>query len=161
MGMYCDLIALPSNKIDDYLNDEEFESDDYPKCSLDKMWHGLNFILNSIQNDEINHKVLEYVIFGEDCLNPEVAEDGDFPTNYNKAQTVKQLAVELQKINFTQVIDKVDFNDLSKAEIYPNVWDDDSEIDDIKEELQDYFANLLKFYQTASDKGYVVLSQIG
>lgn len=161
MGMYCDLIALPSNKIDDYLNDEEFESDDYPKCSLDKMWHGLNFILNSIQNDEINHKVLEYVIFGEDCLNPEVAEDGDFPTNYNKAQTVKQLAVELQKINFTQVIDKVDFNDLSKAEIYPNVWDDDSEIDDIKEELQDYFANLLKFYQIASDKGYVVLSQIG
>lgn len=161
MGMYCDLIALPSDKIDDYLNDEEFKSDDYPTCSLDKMWHGLNFILNSIKNNEINHKVLEYVIFGEDCLNPEVAEDGDFPTNYNKVETVNQLAVELQKINFLELIKQVDFKELSKAEIYPNVWDNDSEIDDIKEGLQDYFANLVKFYQIASDKSYVVLSYIG
>lgn len=59
------------------------------------------------------------------------------------------------------MIKQVDFKELSKAEIYPNVWDDDSEIDDIKEGLQDYFANLVKFYQIASDKSYVVLSYIG
>lgn len=44
--------------------------------------------------------------------------------------------------------------------IYPDIWDYEDEIDDIKEEINDYFYKISNFYKTARHSNSNVLVSI-
>lgn len=176
MGMYANLKAIPREKLEEYfdnsyddfeedsldeVSEEENDFENYPDCDLDKMWDILNFILTSPKNDTVNIKLLENVIYGQECYNPEVAEDGDLPTCFNNELITKSLAKELEKINFKNLLAKFKFQDFAQAELYPSIWDDEEDFEELTNDLCDYFHKLVNFYQQAAQHDYIVLSEIG
>ena len=73
------------------------------------------------------------------------------------ADDVKAVAKAMQSTDIGALLANVNFTGFGKAGTYPEIWEYESEFEDIKAELKERFSGLLSFYQNAAGKGLGVL----
>ena len=159
MGLYASYYAVADDELTSSQNDDVDPLNDIYKnhkeryCDLDKMWHGLLFLLTGItdETDEMSgdDETVFMAIYGTDELYEGSDEEG---VAYNDKIHVKKIADTLQKFNIDELLADMDFVKFDKHNIYPNIWHDDNQddFDEIKTELKDSFKNLLAFYQNCA-----------
>lgn len=114
--MLCDMIAVPDNKIDVYWNFSE--NPDFDKLDLDRVWHALLFLLSDSKNNPNNAEQLTDVVMGQHYFNPEIEEQGDYPTTYNDSISVIKLSEQLNKVEIEKILEKVNFDYFAESNIY-------------------------------------------
>ena len=127
-------------ELDDNIDDEDF-------ANLDKLWDGLHFLLTGFASydDEDEVKTPEQIalyqgFFGTDAL----SDEGVYLLD---ADNVANVVNALNKVDIDKLIKQADFTKFEEADIYPSIWDDEDECDEIGEELAEYFEQFKRFYQ--------------
>ena len=128
---------------------------------LDKMWDAMHKTLTgknmfeAMSAGEIfaTPNPLSWAIFGRGMA----GEEGSEAVSYVDAEEVTAVATAMQSTDIDALLAKVNFAEFGAAGTYPEIWDYESEFEDIKAELKERFSGLLSFYQNAADKGLGVL----
>ena len=155
MGMSAHYYAYAQDVIEAIKNGGDGEAlDEY---DLDKMWDAMHKtltgknVLEAMSAGEIfaTPNPLSWAIFGRGTA----GEDGSEAVSYADADDVKAVAKAMQSADIDALLANVNFADFGEAGTYPEIWDYESEFEDIKAELKEHFNGLLSFYQNAADKG--------
>lgn len=159
MGMSAHYYAYVQNDIEAIKNGGDGEAlDEY---DLDKMWDAMHKTLTgknmfeAMSAGEIfaTSNPLSWAIFGRGMA----GEEGSEAVSYVDADDVKAVAKAMQSIDIGALLANINFTGFGKAGTYPEIWELESEFEDIKAELKERFNGLLNFYQNAADKGLGVL----
>ncbi|WP_295143367.1 YfbM family protein [uncultured Campylobacter sp.] len=159
MGMSAHYYAYAQGDIEAIKNGGDSGAlDEY---DLDKMWDAMHKTLTgknmfeAMSAGEIfaTPNPLSWAIFGRGMA----GEEGGEAISYVGADDVKAVAKAMQSTDIGALLANVNFTDFGAAGTYPEIWEYESEFEDIKAELKEYFIGLLNFYQNAADKGLGVL----
>ena len=116
---------------------------------LDKMWDALHFILTGVGSSE----PLKNNPFSEAILGVSSIEGVEEFMSYTKKSRIKDI------VDIKKAMEKFSMKECQKANIYPDIWNCEDEIDKIKEELMDYFQKLKEFYKRILEvKGNVIVT---
>ena len=159
MGMSAHYYAYAQDDIEAIKNSGDGEAlDEY---DLDKMWDAMHKtltgknVLEAMSAGEIfvTPNPLSWAIFGRDTA----GKDGSEAVSCADADDTKAVAKAMQSTDIDALLANVDFAEFGAAGTYPEIWEYESEFEDIKAELKEHFNGLLSFYQNAADKGLGVL----
>lgn len=159
MGMSAHYYAYAQGDIEAIKNGGDGEAlDEY---DLDKMWDAMHKTLTgknmfeAMSAGEIfaTPNPLSWAIFGRGMA----GEEGSEAVSYVDADDVKAVAKAMQSTDIGTLLANVNFTGFGKAGTYPEIWERESEFEDIKAELKEHFNGLLSFYQNAAGKGLGVL----
>ena len=180
MGVYCTLKQITENELQQIRSDPEAvasfverttaatsppvsqstgvgsSSLPTPKISLvslEKMWHGLHFLLTGEPFG--GTPPLSLAILGGDPI----AEQEEGPIIVLGPSEVKEVATTLSALTHEELDRRFDPAKFEAAEIYPGVWDEDRE--ELFSELMMYFDDLVAFYRDAAQCKNAVLIDIG
>ena len=165
MGMYAGYYQISGTELEHLRQLDEralmeraealTEDENVETCDLDKMWDALHFVLTGdTLSDAADHDPLSEAVCGSDFLARQI-HAGGIP-----AKRVKEIAQALHEVDFAARLAALQMSDFAAADIYPAIWDRPDEEDDIREELQEYFADLQAFYAHAAEQGNAVLVMI-
>ena len=159
MGMSAHYYAYVQDVIEAIRNGGDGEAlDEY---DLDKMWDAMHKTLTgknmfeAMSAGEIfaTPNPLSWAIFGRGMA----GEEGSAAVSYVDADDIKAVARAMQSTDIGVLLASVNFAGFGKAGTYPEIWEYESEFEDIKAELKERFNGLLSFYQNAANKGLGVL----
>ena len=159
MGMSAHYYAYAQDVIEAIKNGGDGEAlDEY---DLDKMWDAMHKTLTgknmfeAMSAGEIfaTPNPLSWAIFGRSMA----GEEGSEAVSYVDADDVKAVAKAMQSTDIGALLAKVNFTGFGEAGTYPEIWEYESEFEDIKAELKEHFNGLLGFYQNAAGKCLGVL----
>ena len=110
---------------------------------IDKMWDVLHFVLTGISSLEpICGNPLSEAVLGVTPL-----EDVSEFTAYIEKDRIADIISALENFDIDAALESFSMEACKKAELYPNIWDYDDEEEDIKEEICDYFHEMIDFYK--------------
>jgi hypothetical protein len=132
--------------------DALLESADDTSVDLDKMWHGLHWLLTG--SAEPTADVTSDAVFGGE---PMGEDHGYGPARFLAAPTVRAVATALAAIDPGDLGARVDPAAMMDADLYPVIWDEDGIFDD---SLLPAFDDLRAFYLAAAEAGEVVIQVI-
>ena len=79
--------------------------------------------------------------------------------SYTEKSRIKDIVFALDNFDIKKAMEKFSMKECQKANIYPDIWNCEDEIDKIKEELMDYFQKLKEFYKRILEvKGNVIVT---
>ena len=153
MGMQAVYMLADKATMDKLSDDELFENiEDYgdeettETCDIDKMWDGLHFLLTGASAENpIEGNPLSEAIVGEKDF------DCDDFIAYTEPSRISSIVDALDKVDIEALIVQIDFSKFKQAEIYPNIWENEDEEEEIKDDLKESFLRLKAFYQQALD----------
>ena len=145
------LVADPSStEAFIYPNDEEHED----SIDVDKAWHGIHYLLTGDSwggEPPLANAVLGGTEIGDDF--------GYGPARYLTADEVHAVAEALKDIAADAFRLRYVPSDLSKNEIYPEIWDDPD--DDAVGYLTTWYETLRDYYIDAAARGQAMLKYLG
>ena len=110
---------------------------------IDKMWDVLHFVLTGVDSSEpIEGNPLSEAVVGVTSLE-EVSEF----IAYIEKDRVADIISALENFDIDAALESFSMEACKKAELYPNIWDNDDQEEDIKEEICDYFHEMIDFYK--------------
>ena len=110
---------------------------------IDKMWDVLHFVLTGVDSSEpIEGNPLSEAVVGVTSLE-EVSEF----IAYIEKDRIADIVSALENFDIDAALESFSMEACKKAELYPNIWDFDDEEEDIKEEICDYFHEMIDFYK--------------
>ena len=110
---------------------------------IDKMWDVLHFVLTGVDSSEpIEGDPLSEAVVGVTSLE-EVSEF----IAYIEKDRIADIISALENFDVDAALESFSMEACKKAELYPNIWDNDDEEEDIKEEICDYFHEMIDFYK--------------
>ena len=165
MGMYAMYQDVKKEDFKKLLESDDFfetieeleEKDGTELCDIDKMWDALHFLLNGLSaiHGTPEDNILSEFIIGSESFDE---ESEDF-TRYIPTERVIKIAKKLNEINFEDYLKDFDMNKFAENGIYPDIWDDAEEKEEIMEELSEHFETLKEFYnKVAENKNIVVVT---
>ena len=165
MGMYAMYQEVKKEDFKKLLESDDFfetieeleEKDGTELCDIDKMWDALHFLLNGLSaiHGAPEDNILSEFIIGSESFDE---ESEDF-TRYIPTERVIKIAKKLNEINFEDYLKDFDMNKFAENGIYPDIWDDAEEKEEIMEELSEHFETLKEFYnKVAKNKNIVVVT---
>ena len=132
---------------------DEYDMDNFWDAMC-KMLTGKNFQERLKAGDIFSSKEpFSWAIFGRSVLNEELSE----MISYINASDVKEVAETLKNVEISVFLAKINLKEFASSGTYPDIFGRQSEFEDIKENLKQHFAGLLKFYQNAAANGLGVL----
>ena len=145
------LVADPSStEAFIYPNDEEHED----SIDVDKAWHGIHYLLTGDSwggEPPLANAVLGGTEIGDDF--------GYGPARYLTADEVHAVAEALKDIAADAFRVRYVPSELSKNEIYPEIWDDPD--DDAVGYLTTWYETLRDYYIDAAARGQAMLKYLG
>lgn len=118
---------------------------------LDTAWHGIHWLLTGTPYEsETPHG---QAIFGGEPIG---ADLGFGPAHLIDARTVKKIAAALTDLSSAELVERVDIEAMTGADIYPGFW---AEVD-ATQWLRPRYRQLRRFYRRAAKKGMPVLAAI-
>lgn len=167
MGMYAGYYRISDAKLEQLRQLEEralleqveelTEDETAEACDLDKMWDALYFVLTGDPlSYTADHDPLSEAVCGSDFLLTQEMHIGVI-----SSKRVKEIAQALHEVDFAAQLAALQMSDFAEEDIYPAIWDEPEEEDDIREELQECFTELQAFYGNAAEQGNAVLVMIG
>ena len=162
MGMRACYMEISEEKLqklldsDDLLEDIEAlsEEEDNNEIDIDKMWDALHFLLTGASADHLENNLRSNMVVGHTVI------DEENLLAYTSSAKVKEIVEEIAGINFTSILAGFDMQKCKDAEIYPDIWDDEEDKEDIMEDLSDSFDQLKQLYRTAAEHRNGVLVSI-
>ena len=154
MGMIANYQYLSNENLNEmkHFNGEEYEIfeevEDWNEeaeilLDIDKMWDVLHFVLTGVDSSEpIDGDPLSEAVVGVTSLE-EVSEF----IAYIEKDRVADIISALENFDIDAALESFSMEACKKAELYPNIWDNDDEEEDIKEEIRDYFHEMIDFYK--------------
>lgn len=152
MGMYAnyqflsdeDLRQLKNLDEDEIFEEvEEWNEDAEVLLDIDKMWDVLHFVLTGVESGKpIEGNPLSEAVVGVTSLE-EVSEF----VAYTEKERVREILSALESFDFEKAMENFSMEECNKAKLYPDIWDDEEEGEEIKEELTEHFENMKEFYQ--------------
>ena len=110
---------------------------------IDKMWDVLHFVLTGVDSSEpIEGNPLSEAVVGVTSLE-EVSEF----IAYIEKDRIADIISALENFDIDAALESFSMEACKKAALYPNIWDNDDEEEDIKEEICDYFHEMIDFYK--------------
>ena len=131
---------------------------------MDKMWDAMCKMLTGrnfkqrLKTGDIfsSNEPFSWAIFGRSALNEELSE----MISYTNATDVKEVAETLKNVEISALLAKINLKEFASSNTYPDIFGRQSEFEDIRANLKEHFAGLLKFYQNAASKGLGVITVI-
>lgn len=152
------LAAAPEEKVLAMQNDpkqmaEFLYSSGENKLYLDKMWHGLHWLLTPSKS-KTTAPTSKIIMGGK-----EIGQDiGYGKARYFSSAQVKEIAAQLANVKVTELRRRYQPKAMDKAEIYPNDWVEWERSGDVGiGELLGVFNDLLVFYKNAAKSNYAVV----
>ena len=154
--MICNLVAIPPIQLQGLLHEPSgvlnvFFPDDLgspnPRLDLDKMWHGLHYVLTGSAWDgdpPISLAVLGGTEIGEDT--------GYGPPRYLMPDEVRAVAAALDGTPHELFMERFDPSTMNDAELYSGYWDECE-----PEYMRQLLGELAAFYASAAAAGMAVL----
>lgn len=154
MGIYANYHYLSDNNLNtlkalDSTDDSVFETvedmTDEIKllCDLDKMWDAMHCLLvHTSASEPLEENPLSEAIIGVTSI-----EGIDEYIAYIEKERLSAILSALNDFNLKKALDNFTLEACQKAELYPNIWANKEDLEEIKEELSDYFYTLKNFYQ--------------
>lgn len=153
---------LNSLKNFDKYNDEFFkELEDWNEgeellLDIDKMWNVLHFVIVGVGSDTpIKNNALSEAVIGVTAI----ADIEEFVAYTEKAR-ISDIVSALENFDMENALTNFSMKKCKEAEIYPDIWDYEEEIEEIKEELMDCFQNMKSFYKKVLEVQGAVLITI-
>jgi len=152
------LLAEPS-LISDYLysEDEEDASDppfgEHADLDIDKAWHGIHFLLTrSAWEGELP---LAFLV----CGGTEIGDEdvGYGPARGFDSEQVRAIAKALEAIDPIEFRARFDPAAMTKAQVYPEIWNRPLEQEDTVGYLVDYYDEMRSFIAGAAKEGEALL----
>ncbi|WP_344875756.1 YfbM family protein [Allokutzneria multivorans] len=128
------------DRLDD-LADADLPPEEARYLTTHKAWHAIAFLLGRAEFHVD-------VVHGEG----EIAEEEDWgygPPRYLSADQVESAAEALAVLDFDELLDSTDPNDLTEADVYPLTWDEE----DALEWVGHWFKPIPAFFSAAAEKG--------
>lgn len=136
---------------------DEYDMDNFWDAMC-KMLTGTNFKQRLKAGDIFNsNEPFSWAIFGRSALSEELSE----MISFSSAADVKEVARAMKNVEIGALLAKINLKEFASSGTYPDIFGSESEFEDIKASLKEYFTGLLNFYQNAADKGLGVLIVIG
>ena len=128
-------------------DDDLLDADDPEVIDLDKMWHGIHYLLVEGEDDAV---AAQAVLGGQD-----IGDDVGFgPVRYLVPGEVEAVAAHLDGTPFEVLAGRFDPDRMNGLGVYPEIWDEDGVLGD---ELAPAYERLVAFYRAAAEAGEVVL----
>ena len=94
---------------------------------IDKMWHVLHFMLAGGRRLEpIKNEPLSEAVVGEFSIDAAA----EFMT-YTEKPKIKDIVFAFDHFDIKKALEKFSIEECKTADLYPNIWDDEEEIDEI------------------------------
>lgn len=152
VGFRLDATTAAEVVADDERFDELLESDDDRSIDLDKMWHGVHWLLTG-SADPVAGPTSSVIFGGRPCGD----DRGYGPPRLLQADEVAAAAKALSSVDVEALRGRVDPAAMTDAEIYPLVWDEE---DVFEMELEPCLLALREFYDAAAAAGDVVIQNL-
>ncbi len=144
------LVELPGDDLVEAI--EALETAGNPTLYLDKTWDGLHFLLTGVsasspaEDDPLSEAVVGVHVFDSE----------DF-VGCTEVDELPAIIAALESVDVAGLLERADFADFARAEIYPNIWSDDPAV--LRQELSAAFDGILAFLRVASSaERHVVVS---
>ncbi|HEY9434092.1 MAG TPA: YfbM family protein [Blastocatellia bacterium] len=160
MGMICGLVELGKDQIDklladpenvfDYIDELE-ENEEVGGVDLDKVWHGIHFLLTGSAWE--GEEPLCYLVNGGEWIGQE-GEDA----RVLRPDQIADWANALSTISADDLRKRSDPVAMAKADIYPRIWDRVDEEQGNLEYLLDNYEDLRSFLEQTKkeNKGAII-----
>lgn len=112
---------------------------------------------------EKNWDIMHYLLTGQDTSEPqegnplseaivgELALDTEYYCAITDNERIRTIAAALNEFDFSAALNAFTVEAGRQAELYPNIWEDDDEWDELCEDLADCYALLRRFYSQAAE----------
>lgn len=150
-----ELKSLGSSEEDIIDSVEDWSEEDDVLLDIDKMWDVLHFVLTGVGTDNpIDDNPLSQAVLGVTPI-----EDISEYMAYTEHSRIADIVTALDEFDIEQALETFDMMACKEAELYPNIWDDDDEKDEIVEEILDYFEHMKGFYKKVlASNGHVMIT---
>ncbi|WP_314447464.1 YfbM family protein [Selenomonas artemidis] len=126
------------------------------EADIDKMWDALHFLLTGESAMyRLEDNLLSNMVVGKTAL-----DNKEILIGYTEPTRVKEIAKELDKVNFDDILKTFDMQECKEEGLYPNIWDYEEETEEIMEDLTYSFDTLNKLYHSAAEHNHGVLVMI-
>lgn len=120
------------------------------------MWDALHFILTGTSAEN----PLKGNLLSESIVGTTPISDSDGYAAYIESTQIHEIISALEGFDIKSAMEHFSMQVCKEHHIYPDIWDYEDEIDDIKEEINDYFYKISNFYKTARHSNSNVLVSI-
>lgn len=137
---------------------EDWNEEEEILLDIDKMWDVLHFVLNGVGATEPKEgNPLSEAVLGEHVLD-EVEEF----ISYTSKERIPAILEALEEFDIERAMEKFRMKECEQAGLYPNIWeyDDEEEIEELKEEITDCFEEMKHFYREVLENNGNVLVTI-
>ena len=145
-------------EIEDNISEEIEDSYEEVELSLDidKMWDVLHFVFTGERSLEpIKNEPLSEAVVGGHTI----SDAAEFMA-YTEKLKIKEIVFALDCFDMTKALEKFSIKECKTADLYPNIWDDEEEVNEIKEEIMDCFQGMREFYHNILEANGNVLITI-
>ena len=123
---------------------------------IDKMWDVLHFVLTGVDSSEpIEGNPLSEAVVGVTSLE-EVSEF----IAYIEKDRVADIISALENFDIDAALESFSMEACKKAELYPDIWDKDVDVEGIKKEIYVCFKEMIDFYKQILEANGNVLVKI-
>lgn len=133
---------------------EEVTEDSAIEASLEEYWDIMHFLLTGADASEPEEgNPLSEAVVGQ------VALDTEAYSALTESARVEAIAMALTSFDFNTALAGFTLEAGRKAELYPNIWDDDAEWEELKEDLRSCFTLLKNFCAlAASNRAHLLIT---
>jgi hypothetical protein len=149
MGMIGVMVPVTPERLErlhaDATSIDDFESG--RAVSLEKMWHGLHFLLTGSVADIESTPLARALLGGSP-----IGEDRGYgPARFLTPDQVRAIADALAATSFDEAWKRFDPEQMTMEGVYPGVWDEEES--DLRHELGTYYAEMASCYAAAAEAG--------
>jgi hypothetical protein len=162
MSMIGNLLRVTKNELEQYIKNssllekriynDDSGNEDSNLVDIDKSWDGIIFLLTG-QNFEHSNHPLTKVLFSGQIIDEE-QDLGYGPGQYLTAEQVIELNEQISKISIGELIKKYDPKRMIELGVYPNIWENEEEIN----YLIEYFQTIQEVYAQAAKNGEAIIT---
>ena len=164
MSMIGNLLRVTKTELEEYLKDssllenriynDDSENEDLNLVDIDKSWDGIIFLLTGQNFDNSNHPLTKVLFSGQ--IIDEEQDLGYGPGQYLTPEQVKEVNEQISKISIEELSKKFDAKRMTELEVYPNIWEDEDEVN----YLTEYFQTIQEVYAEASKNDEAIITFI-
>jgi hypothetical protein len=129
------------------------EDGDDDELYLDKAWHGIHFLLTGTAWE--GSFPLNFIVSGGTAIGE--VDVGYGPARALTSDDVRSLHAELEPLTSEELERRFDPEQMTKLQIYPEIWDRDPKEDDSLGYLLDYYTDLRGFVRRTAERGHGLL----
>jgi len=157
MGMVCVLQPIDAGEIDGVLEHPEtihtrLEQGAEGAIDIDKSWHAIHFLLTGTAWDGTDPD--GFLLQGGEQVGDEDVSYG--PPRILRPHEVQRVHAFLKTIDSAELRRRYDPKAMVRAEIYPDIWDREDDMEENFEYVSQYFEDLRRFFAGAAQKEHGV-----